>query len=553
MGWNAARAASAWHQALLISFCLVGLLLTALIAGGCAFLVLLTQGGAGRQGTTPETRLLVGQILEYLFLLLFAGSVPFVAATLFQAGDMPLLLSSPVPPRALIGAKLLDAALANAGPSALLGAPALLGVGIGLHFSFAGWAGLCLILPLLLLIAPLITALLLLLMARLAGMRRVRAAVNLVSIFLGISLTLLAVAGASHIAQIGPGDSSGLKAALAGKEATLLKNSSASAVSFPAWLPSTWAGLVLVETAGGHPLPPQGEIRIALLALLTAVLAAACISLGPSVLLSDSFSESAGEIAQAPPRQSRSQLPISLVPMAGLLWKDLKYVVRDLVLLGQIGTSLILYLVPFLLKFMQGNQYQRENDLYGWGALFMLLVITYMTTSILALSSVGLEGRSGWIAFAAPVTTGFLLRAKWLFSGSISYGIVLILTVIAWPLFQIPLHVIMEALAVYFCTCFALSGIGVGLSGLFPRFIYENPAHRASVWALILGFVFGTGYLVLSGLIAAVSALIVTRGGVDLKSVIAGSVTGFIGFSFLVGVIPVALASKRLRAYEWEG
>ena len=41
-------------------------------------------------------------------------------------------------------------------------------------------------------------------------------------------------------------------------------------------------------------------------------------------------------------------------PSPGLVWKDLKYVARDLILLGQIGTALILFLVPFLLKIAQG-------------------------------------------------------------------------------------------------------------------------------------------------------------------------------------------------------
>ena len=75
----------------------------------------------------------------------------------------------------------------------------------------------------------------------------------------------------------------------------------------------------------------------------------------------------------------------------------------------------------------------------------------------------------------------------------------------------------LESLAVYFCACFALSGVGVGLAGLFPRFIYENPAHRASMWALMLGFVFATAYLIVGGLIAALAYLGVTRGGLAVE------------------------------------
>ena len=155
---------------------------------------------------------MIGHVFEYVFFFLLAGSVPFVAATLFQAGDLSLLLATPVPPRALVAAKLLDAALANAGPSAALGVPALVGVGAALHLSPAGWLWLGVAVLLLLLLTPAATALLLLVATRALGVRRVRAVVTAVSVLLGLGITLLAVVGTSHAARAGaagPGPPSG--------------------------------------------------------------------------------------------------------------------------------------------------------------------------------------------------------------------------------------------------------------------------------------------------------------------------------------------------------
>ena len=182
----------------------------------------------------------------------------------------------------------------------------------------------------------------------------------------------------------------------------------------------------------------------------------------------------------------------------------------------------------------------------------MLLVIVYMATSIISLTSVGLEGRGGWMPLASPVTRGQFLRAKWLLSFGLSWLIVLVLTLIAWPAFGLSGTLVWQSLVVYLCACFALSGVGVGLAGLFPRFIYENPAHRASMWALVLGFVFATAYLVVSGLIAALAYLGVTRGGLAVSGVLTLSVSAFVLVSLLTGIIPVALATRRLRNYEWE-
>jgi hypothetical protein len=182
----------------------------------------------------------------------------------------------------------------------------------------------------------------------------------------------------------------------------------------------------------------------------------------------------------------------------------------------------------------------------------MLLVIVYMATSILALTSVGLEGRGGWIVFASSASRRTFLQAKWLLAGGLSFGIVLVLTLFAWPAFGLSSTLIAEALAVYLCACFALSGVGVGLAGLFPRFIYENPAHRASMWALTLGFAGATAYLIVSGLIAALAYLGITRGGLPIGGVLALSIGSFLLLSLLTGLVPVVLATRRLRDYEWD-
>ena len=68
----------------------------------------------------------------------------------------------------------------------------------------------------------------------------------------------------------------------------------------------------------------------------------------------------------------------------------------------------------------------------------------------------------------------------------------------------------------------------------------------------VLGFVFATAYLIVGGLIAALAYLGVTRGGLAVSGVLTLSVSAFVLVSLLTGIIPVALATRRLRDYEWE-
>lgn len=552
MARNAVRTAPLWHKVIFGGFSLLTLALAAVIAAVCAGLVLLTQGEA-QSTLTPATRSLIGHVTEYVFFLLLAGSVPFVAATLFQAGDLPLLLTTPVPPRALVGAKLVDAGLANAGPSVAFGVPALIGVGLAAHLSVAGWLDLTLSLLLFLVLTPSTTALLLLGAARILGMRRVRAVVALVSVALGLGVTLLAVAGAGSAARTGLLDPARLQAAMQGQVTPSATLALAREDSVPDWLPSSWAASGIEEAAEGQDLHGDGLMGLGALFVLTVLLVCSCLAVGPSVLASEAFLETDTGGAAVHRHGTRPRLLGISPPVAGLLWKDAKYVARDLILLGQVGTALILYLVPFLLRMIQGANQGANNDLYGDGALAMLLVIVYMTTSILALSSVGLEGRGGWIIFSSPLSRGQFLRAKWLGAGGISFLLVLALTLLAWPVFGLSRALIGEALAVYGCACFALSGLGVGLAGLFPRFLYENPAHRASLWALILGFAFATTYLIASGLIAALAYLGITRGGWPTGGVLMLAVSLFVLLSLAAGLIPIALAIRRLQRYEWEG
>lgn len=550
MARNAVCSAPVRQKLVLAGLAVFGLMLFAVVAVVCLALVRLAQGDVSLDaGLTPAARALAGRACEYLFFFLLAGSVPFVAATLFQSDDLPLLLVSPVSPHAIVAAKLLDSAVVNAAQFVVIGLPVLFGMGVAAQLDAFGWLALVFATLFLLALPPCLVALLLLLAARTLGLARVRAAVTLVSIALALLVTMLAVVGASRAAKAGALEVGKLTAALRG-DVSAGDLSRASVTDDAAkWLPSAWVGNILTDGAGGRSLGAKGAASLLALAVMTAFLVAACLKIGPDALSAETAN--AGEAATA--GRMGKRLPGVSAPVSGLLTKDSKYVTRDTILLGQIGTALILFLVPFLLKLTAGNgPGASDKDLYGGLTLAMLLLIVYMVTSIVSLTSVGLEGQAAWIVLSSPVARGAWLRAKWLGSFALSVAVIVPLTLFAWLLFGWPLTVGASSLALFVVASFALTGLGVGLAGLFPRFIYENPAHRASVWALVLGFVFASAYLIVCGLLAVLAYVVITQTAAPPVAVVLTAVSAFLLLSLLTGILPVALAARRMKNYEWE-
>jgi len=175
----------------------------------------------------------------------------------------------------------------------------------------------------------------------------------------------------------------------------------------------------------------------------------------------------------------------------------------------------------------------------------------YMVTSILGLSSVGLEGRGAWMLFASPVATRTVLRAKWTVAFFVSLVVAVVLCAINAVVFKWTLDVCVAGMLTLIFICFAMSGLGVGLSGLFPRFLFDNPAHRASVWAMLLGFVFSTLYLGMAGT-AAVVAFLFVRHGFPFWPVTISAWTFFLVITLCFGIIPVKAAEERLGQYQWD-
>ncbi len=486
------------------------------------------------------------QVFYLLFLFLFAGAVPFIASTLLQSKDYTLLFHAPLPPRAIIAAKLIDATVTSSLQFMVLGVPAIGACAFALKVSLLGWTLLPVMVAQFALLPILFTSLGLLILLQLLGMRRIRSVIALLNVIMGLFVCVIVLVQAQHIPlhhDVFSG--SMLSAPVMPKIPTSV---------IPRVMPSAW--FVSLLRALVHP-EATWRSALAYLALITGInggLFLLCLKLGELNISAASVAEEeegAGAFAGEASSFSRGWYRYFAMPIAGLIRKDLIYVQRDTVLLSQLLMPALLIVVPLVLVMTGGDTDMREGFLPL--SFTMVGIILFMQTSILSLSSIGLEGQSFWQYLSSPNTGRRLLWAKFVMSTLVSGGIsgLFILYTIVVGRMEWYFALILP-LFVMICAG-GLCGLGVGISATFPRFIYENPAQRVSVWALVLGF-FGAVVYIGVTFVAMLGAWLYLQFWNPDKPYLIWLLAGILHLALTAYIVftSLTLGAKRIEKYQWE-
>jgi ABC-2 type transport system permease protein len=382
--WNAARFAPPTHRR-------IGALLGAgaVLLFGAIFAVFLLLLGATRGAGDDVLRALIDRTVFYLFLFLLAGAVPFVSSTLFAAGDLPLLAAAPVRPGAVVAARLVDAVFASSAQFVVIGVPLLFASAAALRLDPWDWGLFLLLVALFLALPALLTAALLLLLARGIGVRRVRTAVAVASAVLAVAMCLLLVGEFSR--QAGRATDGGLAGVLPRMA------SGGTTPGPPAWLPTAWASEALLALDARDPLAPL--LPLSWLLLASALCAVVCVAAGRRVLLGESLLEGDEVSPTSAARADVLDRALALLPLSpplrAMVGKDLRYLVRDLVLLSQVGIPVILYLVPFVIAGHLGGASSSFAEMFALSAGWSPRSFTWKPASFPFPRSVSKDARSG--------------------------------------------------------------------------------------------------------------------------------------------------------------
>jgi ABC-2 type transport system permease protein len=163
------------------------------------------------------------------------------------------------------------------------------------------------------------------------------------------------------------------------------------------------------------------------------------------------------------------------------LWKDIKIFFRDPGQWSQlfiIGALILIYIYNF-----RTLPLKTLADAFPFIKEFLLLV--NMLTAGLVLSavaarflysSISLEGSAFWIIRTSPVTVKKLLLAKYFFGFVPVAAVLFAVVLIANIAMEIdPISSILSA-ATTLLLCISISGLGVGMGAMYPKFKYENAA-----------------------------------------------------------------------------
>jgi len=455
-------------------------------------------------------RTLPSMLLFVASLVLVLSSFSSVLSSLYLAGDMDMLLTRPVPMRAVFMVKFFSGLLPQYGLLFVLLGPVLLGYGLGMGY---GWLYLLAAFATLLLLPLLpigLGALLVMAVVRVIPARRARDIVSVLGGMVALSFYILsqfAPEVAPYIADIDN------LAALQGLNLPLL--------------PSAWAGRALIAAGDGALLTLA--VYGGLFVLLSLLVFAGCLVLAERLYYAG-WSNMA--IQGGKPRRAGSGAPAQADmprPWAWLLrrWaaldpqsaavflKDWRLFPRDMRNVQQLIFPIALAGIwifrlltmpqqtsgaapsPLLEDTMPPGVVE-PSTLIGLGITYFLC---YTISSAIAGPGISRESRTLWLLKLAPVSPLRVLLGK------------LALAYLPYPLVGTPLLLLLTLLGHNTVTLFGfvsgwllllLLGLGnscltLGLGATFPRLDWENPQQQTTLLAGCLGLALAPLYL---GLVA---------------------------------------------------
>ena len=483
LNWNAFKHAKTRRKITTIVLVILALAFTGFIF----FLSWLLLGFLRSSKLTHYVGLDVGSFLQtvpvLVCALLFVGilfsSFGVLLQALYLSGDMDFLLSSPVPIRAVFVTKLLQAVLPNFGLAALFGLPVLYGLGITGHYTLPYYPLVLLIMVALTLAAAGISALLVMLVARLFPPRRVAEVLG----FLTATLSILCSQSGNLYNTLGHNVTiSGSQ--VNGAFALLMRFNTP-------WNPLNWAGRGLVDLGEGRWLAGLGLLA------LTLGLSALAFSFSLGTAERWYYSGWAGmqvvayrkkSNRPAPPHavttpsipvqsrqagaQKRRVLP---APVRAILQKDFLLLRRDMRNLSQLVTPLIFGVFYTIIFLRPGGSIVPDSPdtpaifssiarfISSYGNIGMSLFVGWMLLSRLAGMAFSSEGKNYWMLKSSPVRAAHLLTAKFLMA--------YLPTLVLGAVFMVAVSILQKtSLAIFLYGLLATAMCLAGMNGILLAF-----------------------------------------------------------------------------------
>lgn len=440
----------------------------------------------GELGPLLLAQLLTMVFLTFFSMLVFSNTITSLS-TIYLSADLLLLMSSPLRLTNVFIAKFFQTVLYSSWMVLLFGCPIFLAFGQVQHVSLSYYAWLLPTLIPFFLIPAGLGMLCTMLLMRYFPARQAHKALTVLSVCFMAALIMF-------IRFLRP-------ERLVREASDVLLVQFLDSLKTPdlPFLPSTWATKALLtasQALAGSPLT-----HVALLWAGATVVFGVAIWVASQVYYTGWSGGGTSLRRPAPRRAWRTEWLLLLLLRSctpttrGLLLKDLKLFFRDpaqwsqLLLLGALA---IIYLynirnLPLHTLFLKNLISILNLGLAGFVLAAVAVRFVFTSTSI--------EGRSFWLVLASPIAFRSFLREKFLMYLVPLLILAETLVVVSNLLLHTDTYLMVFAVVVILLMTCALTGLGVGLGAMYPRFEYDNIAQTAAstggllYMALSLGFI----------------------------------------------------------------
>ena len=469
------------------------------------------------------------------FWMLLLSAVTVSIQTFYLNQEMTLLLSAPIPARAVFLAKFVEATLANAGLFVSVAAPGLFAYSLARgDITMPFILHLAIVLVAFAALPTALGVLLSFLLMRVLPPGRTRdllAALGIMAfaaVYFALSMSVGRTGDAISIRQ----DTRHLAATL----------------SQPVFLhgPWAWAG----DVFNGTRTATEAWQAAGFLALLAAASIAAAAALAQRIhwrgWAAAQEAHTAAKPLGAGDDRWENRLAFLPGPMRAVLLKDLRSLRRDMRQL-----SLLFIPIAVVAVYLVNVTQVQLKHVPPVMLVFGLLPILAMIALRLAMSGFVTENRAIWVMMAAPNDPAAVLAGKFLYAFALSLPLAWVTTGLYGLLKGLSGPESIAGLVLALCAIAGFCGIGVGASAVFSDFTSENPRFTISAGGRLATFGFQMAYMVLL-LAAAGLGIAAARAGLAPAPAAYAAAAGVIGaVSLAFVVVPLMVGASRLRRLEW--
>ena len=528
---------------------LLGIVAGLFIAGDYLFFHRMLRHMAGMPGELAP--LLLGQLLSMIFMaffsmLLFSNTITSIS-TIYLSSDLLILMSSPLRLSTVFVTKFVQTLLYSSWMVLLFGLPIFVAFGQAQHATLSYYAWLLPTLVPFLVIPAGLGMLGTMLLMRYFPAQQTHKAVTVLSVFCMTGLVMfIRFLRPERLVREAP-------------DALLLQFLDSLKTPDLPLLPSTWATKALL--AGSDATAGSALGHVVLLWGVALLVCTLTVWVASQVYYTGWADGATSRRRSATIRRTR-RAELVLLPLLkhclpatrGLVCKDLKLFLRDpaqwsqLLLLGALAVIYLYNIQNLPLDTLFLRNFISVLNLGLAGFVLSAVAVRFVFTST------SLEGRSFWIVVASPMAFRSFIREKFCFYLLPLLILAETLVIVSNVLLQADAYLMLFAVIVIFLITCALTGLGVGLGAMYPRFVYDNIAQTAASTGGILYMVLSLGFIGAILLLAARPMYVhlahkflwQSVGGLEVYACYAG----IVGLCLCTALVPMRLGSRALERLE---